>query len=87
MAEFFASGRAADLIAAILVAELIWLLVGRKLSIGDAASAVLPGLLLALALRAALTGAAWPWIAGPLALAGVAHMWDLRRRLSRSSRA
>ncbi len=80
MEGFFASGRAADLILLVLVAELAWLL-GRRLSIAEAASAILPGLMLALALRAALTGAAWPWIALPLALSLPFHLMDLGRRL------
>jgi hypothetical protein len=46
--------------------------------------AVLPGAFLVLALRAALTGAAWPWIALPLALAFPAHLADLAGREPRS---
>lgn len=41
---------------------------------------LLPGVFLMLALRAALEGAAWPWV--PAALAGslVAHIMDMRNR-------
>jgi len=83
---FFASGRAADLILAILIAELIWLVLARKLYVADAACLVLPGLLIVLGMRSALTGASWPWIAAPLALALPVHLVDLRRRLKASRR-
>jgi hypothetical protein len=33
-----------------------------------------------IALRAALTGMAWPFISVPLALAFPVHLYDLRRR-------
>ena len=43
---------------------------------------LLPGLFLMLAIRAALDGAAWPWV--PLALAAslIAHLADIRQRWS-----
>jgi apolipoprotein N-acyltransferase len=44
------------------------------------------GAALLLALRAAITGAAWPWIAAWLAAAGLAHLADLRTRWSRKAR-
>lgn len=51
---------------------------------GFAWHALLPNLLagaaLLLALRAAITGAAWPWIAVWLAASGLAHVADLRAR-------
>lgn len=86
MAAFFATGRAADLILLILIAELFWLLLSRRLSAGAAFGLVMPGLLIVLALRAALIGAAWPWIAAPLALALPFHLMDLARRLRTSRR-
>ena len=42
----------------------------------------LPGALLVLALRAALVGADWRWIALPLALSWPFHLIDVRRRLT-----
>lgn len=87
MEAFFASGRAADLILLILIAELAWLLLGRKLTLADAVGLVVPGLLIVAGLRAALTGAAWPWIAAPLALALPFHLVDLARRLRAGRRA
>lgn len=85
MQGFFESGRAADLILLILVAELLWLTLARRLTLADAVGLVLPGLLIVLGLRAAMVGAHWPWIAAPLALALPVHLFDLGRRL-RSSR-
>lgn len=41
---------------------------------------VLPGLCLMLAIRAALAGAAWPWVPAALAAALVAHLADIRKR-------
>jgi len=41
---------------------------------------LLPGVCLMLAIRAALVGAAWPWVPAALAAALVAHMADLRNR-------
>lgn len=41
---------------------------------------LLPGISLMLALRAALGGAAWPWVPAALAAALVAHLADVRER-------
>jgi hypothetical protein len=84
--SFFESGRAADLILVILALELLWLGLTRRLPLADAIGLVLPGLLIVLGLRSALTGAAWLWIAAPLALAFPIHLLDLRRRLRDSRR-
>jgi hypothetical protein len=80
MADFFASGAAADLILAILAAEALLLVALRRMSAWTALAAILPGALIVLALRGALTGADWPWIALPLALAFPAHLGDLAAR-------
>lgn len=55
-------------------------LTGRGVRPGDFLMNLVSGLCLMCALRVALSGAAWPWIAGWLAAAGLAHAWDLRRR-------
>lgn len=86
MDAFFASGRAADVILLILILELLWLTLGKRLPALDAAGLVLPGLLIVLGLRAALIGAHWTMIAAPLALAFPVHLLDLRRRLLISRR-
>jgi len=44
---------------------------------------LLPGAMLVLALRAALSGGAWPWIAVFLFLALPLHLLDLTRRWRR----
>ena len=49
-------------------------------TIRDAACRLVPGALMMVALRGALTGAAWPWIALPLAASFPFHLADLRRR-------
>lgn len=53
---------------------------GRGWRGGDAALRLLPGALMLLALRAALTGAGWPWIALALAASFPAHLADIARR-------
>lgn len=71
----------------VLALEALWL-VARGRPVADIALALLPAALILLGLRAALTGAAWPWIALPLAAAWPVHMADLARRgmLGRGSR-
>jgi hypothetical protein len=88
MAEFFASGRVADLILLMLVLEGAALaLYRRQTGKGVALGAILPFLLagaaFALSLRAALTGAGWPLVALPLVGAFGAHLWDIAARWRR----
>ncbi len=83
MAELFASGRIADVAIAILLFEallFVWLHARRRL--GPAPGELLPNVA-AGALRGALVGAGWPWIAASLAAALAAHLADLARRWSR----
>jgi hypothetical protein len=88
MADFFASGRVADLILLTLLLEglAIWWW-NRRSGRGLPLRAVLPFLLagaaFALSLRAALTGASWPLVALPLMGALCAHLWDLAARWRR----
>ncbi|MEO1169235.1 MAG: hypothetical protein AAFW97_11050 [Pseudomonadota bacterium] len=79
MDALFSSGHAADIIFAILIIEAIWL-AARGRAMADIAGTLLPAALIVLGLRAALTGADWPWIALPLAAALPVHLWDLARR-------
>lgn len=44
---------------------------------------LLPGICLLLALRAALAGAAWPWVPAALTAALIAHLLDVRARWGR----
>ena len=81
----FASGHIVDVILAVLIAEaaaLIFLRGGKTWYVRsiNAVVAALPGVCLLLALRAALTGASWTWIALWLALSFPAHLADLWRR-------
>lgn len=77
---YFASGRAADVMLALLALELVWLWRVRGSALLTAFAVVAPGALIVLGLRGALTGAAWPLVALPLALALPAHLLDLARR-------
>lgn len=76
----FAHGHAADIVLAVMAIEFVWLTARRHWPAQDAALRLLPGAAMMLALRAALVGASWPWIAAPLALAFPCHLADLRRR-------
>ncbi len=79
MENFFASGLAADVVLAVLLLEFL-ILWRRGWALRDAAMMLMPAALIVLALRAALVGLSWVWIALPLALAFPAHLADLRRR-------
>ena len=82
MSELFDSGRVADLILAVLVVEAVLLELrhrrtGREPGLRQALPVLLAGAFLALALRAALVDAAWPWIAASLVAAAMAHLAGL----------
>lgn len=79
MDTFFASGRAVDVVLAVLVVEALWLKL-RNTDWADILPALLPAVLMMVSLRAALTGMAWPYISLPLALAFPVHLYDLKRR-------
>lgn len=63
-----------------MAGELVWLTRARGWALSDAVLRLLPGALMLLALRAALTGAGWPWVAAALLLSFPAHLADLARR-------
>jgi hypothetical protein len=91
MEQLIASGRIVDLILLLVALEIVVLGYMRaRRGSGLEWRAQLPNLLagaaLLLALRAAITGAAWPWIAAWLAAAGLAHLADLRTRWNRKAR-
>jgi hypothetical protein len=75
----FASGHAVDIVLAVLAVEAFWLK-SRGNGWAEILPALLPAVLMMLALRAALTGMAWPFVSIPLALAFPVHLYDLRRR-------
>lgn len=88
MAEFFSSGHVVDLIIALMVIEALVLLAWRRrlghgIASGALLASLLAGFFLLLALRGALTGAAWPVIALWLAAALGAHLGDLKGRWKR----
>jgi len=86
MESLVRSGAVADLVLACLALEAVALLAwhratGRGLPPLAVAALLLPGAFLVLALRLALSGAAWALIPAALVGALTAHLWDLRRRL------
>ncbi len=56
---------------------------GRGMAPLDLVPALGAGLALMLAVRAALSDAAWMWVAAALLAAGLAHLADMRRRWPR----
>jgi hypothetical protein len=85
VSQLFANGHIVDLILGLMVVEALALIVyqrwtGRGIAPLDLLSNLLAGLCLLLALRAALVGAAWGWIAAWLSVALVAHLIDVQRR-------
>lgn len=82
MEWLFVSGHAADLILGVLALEAVWLKWARGWSWRAILGLLGPGALMMLGLRAALTGAAWWWIAVPLGLSLPLHLYDLAGRLA-----
>lgn len=87
MTELFASGHAVDLVLGVMAIELCWLVGWGKWSRLDVVLRLAPGALMLVALRGALTGMDWPWIALPLLLSFPVHLADLARRPGASRRA
>lgn len=85
LTDFFQSGNAADVILAVLVGEAVWLKL-RGWRTMEIVGLLGPAALIVLGLRGALTGAAWPWIATPLALSLPLHLLDLRTRFAQRQR-
>lgn len=82
MGALFAEGRIAELILGLMVAEFLALLALRRATgRGPRPVAILVSLLagacLVLALRAALAGSDWPWVAAWLLAALLSHGADL----------
>jgi hypothetical protein len=83
--QAFASGHIMDLVLAVMATEFLWLVwrsapAKRGVRSLDLILALGPGALLALALRCALTGLPWPWVAALLTASLPLHIADLRRR-------
>lgn len=79
--SFFASGHAADLVLTVLALEAIWLK-ARGWSFAKIIGLIGPAVFIVLALRAALVGVGWEWVAVLLALSLPLHLMDLRGRIS-----
>jgi hypothetical protein len=79
MQAFFTSGHAVDVVLAVLAVEAI-ILRTRRWPWTAIFGALMPAVLMMLALRAALIGMAWPWVAVPLTLAFPVHLYDVRMR-------
>lgn len=79
MQEFFATGRAIDVVLAVLVIEALWLKF-RGADWPGILGALMPAILMMISLRVAITGGQWPIIAIALTLAFPIHLYDLRRR-------
>jgi hypothetical protein len=80
----FSSGLAIDLVLIVVALEFIALAAFKRLrgSMGllDVASLILPGVMLMLAIRTALTGAPYTMTAVFLTAAFAFHLWDVARR-------
>ena len=79
MEWLFRSGHGADIVLGVLALEALWLKT-RGWEWRTLAGMLGPAALMILALRAALVGADWHWIAIPLAASLPLHLMDLRAR-------
>ena len=79
-APFFAGGHAADLVLAVLAIEAVWLKT-RGWGVTKIVGLIGPAVFIVLALRAALVGAGWEWVAVLLALSLPLHLMDLKARM------
>jgi hypothetical protein len=85
MSGLFASGRIVDFVLVLVAVEAVGLAVlyrrsGRGIAPGALVGFLGAGVALMLALRVALVGGWWGYVALFLLVAGVAHVWDLRSR-------
>ena len=88
MSALFSTGRVVDLIFAFIFLEAVYIAVhrgktGRGVRLREIAAGMLAGVFLLLALRCALVGERWPWIATWLLAALIAHLADLAGRRPR----
>lgn len=78
MPHLFQSGLAADIILLVIAGEAIWLRVRERWFVIAILCRLMPGAMMVLAVRAALTGQNYWWIAGALMLSFPFHLADLR---------
>jgi hypothetical protein len=79
VAAFFTSGHAVDLVLAFMAIEAIILIAMKRRAL-TVVLTILPGAVMMLALRAALTGVGWQWVAIWLTVSLPLHLADLRHR-------
>ena len=84
MQDFVLSGRAVDVVLLVIAIEFVVLVSLTRAGRAHAAVkwffALMPGVMLLLALKAALVGAGWPWVALLIAASFPFHLIDLMRR-------
>ncbi len=80
MLWLFGTGHAVDIVLVVIGVELAWLVTARGWPVTQATLRLAPGALMLLALRAALTGCDWRWVALPLVLSFPVHIADLAHR-------
>jgi hypothetical protein len=88
MQSLFASGHIIDIVFLLVAVEIVLALAwrrrtGRGMGLSDLVLMLFPGVCLLAALRAALVGQAYGWIAAWLLVSLAAHLNDLVRRWSR----
>jgi hypothetical protein len=86
--EFVTNGYLVDVAMVLTLLELIGLIIyrrrtGRGIDGSKLVITLANGLFLMLGLRAALTGADWPWIALALSASWATHLLDLKSRWPR----
>jgi len=81
MQAFFDSGHAADFVLAVLALEGLWLY-RKGWTWARIAAGLGPAIFIVLAVRAALVGLAWYWVAMALAASLPLHLFDLRNRFA-----
>ena len=79
MQTFFTTGHAVDLVLAFMAVEAVVLVIMKRRAL-TVVLTILPGAVMMLALRAALTGADWQWVAIWLTVSLPLHLADLRHR-------
>ncbi|MBY0520767.1 MAG: hypothetical protein K2P79_10110 [Sphingomonas sp.] len=77
MHGLIADGHAVDIVLLVIAGEAFWLWRGRRWSGRALICRLMPGVMMMIALRAALTGQHWVWIALALALSFPFHLADL----------
>ncbi len=77
---WFQSGRAIDIVLAVMLLETLILIVRRRSGPLPILLAMLPGMLILLALRFTITGAPWPFVAALLLASWPIHLADIRQR-------